>query len=207
MRVLSNIFKSKTKEIWQQLASEISGEFVDGGIWNSDKVTLAYRNTTIVLDLYSKSSDSTLIRVQCQFITTERFTFNVANESIFTRIKKIFGLNDIQVGDIRFDDKFYLKSAQKDKLIYFFNSEKVREQFLEILKNLNYKLNVEVISTKPFFAAYDKDNPYKSLRICLEEPFISDNITKLKLWFEICKITLDRLIEIGEAEDVNPIAD
>jgi hypothetical protein len=206
MSILTDIFKPSTKKNWILLAQEIGGTFVDGGIWKTDKVVLAYRNTSITLHLtlrnyHTPKNFKVYTRVQCQFISTHWFTFKIRNESAFTCAGKTFGLNDVQIGDSRFDDKFHLKSIQKDKLIDFFSSEKLREQFFGILKSLHFKLNLEVIYTKQFAEAYDNNNPYKSLWIHIDESFVQSDIEKLKSWFNLCKITLDRLIEIGEAEE------
>jgi hypothetical protein len=40
--------------------------------------------------------------------------------------------------------------------------------------------------------------------ITLQKLGSESDIEILKSWFNLCKLTLDRLIEIGEAEDVSP---
>jgi hypothetical protein len=82
MGFLFDIFKSNTKESWQQLATEIGAEFVDGGIWNEDKIILNYRKTKIILDTYTVHSGMSLTysRLRCPFVSKNGITFEICSE-------------------------------------------------------------------------------------------------------------------------------
>ena len=164
-----------------------------------------YRNTTIVLDTYNQNnrkSGYVNTRIRCPFVTTNEFIFSIASENAFSHAGKIFGLKDIEINNAKFDNEFYLKSRHEDKLLLFLNSEIIQKTYLEFAKNEIIGLEIRVTDDRPFFSL--QTNPSKVFWICCEKINLESNIEILKSWFNLCKLTLDRLIEIGEAEDVSP---
>lgn len=205
MSFVSSIFKSETKKNWKQLASEIGADFVDGGIWDSDKIILKYRKTNITLDTYNQNnrkSGYVNTRIRCPFVTINEFQFNITSENTFSHAGKIFGLKDLEINNAKFDNEFYLKSRYKDKLILFLDSEIIQNVYLEFAKNEIIGLEISITEDKPFFSL--QKNPSKVFWICCEKMKLESDIEILKQWFTLCKLTFDRLIEIGEAEDVSP---
>jgi hypothetical protein len=216
MSVLSNIFKSETKKNWQQLADEIGGSFIEGEKWNSDKIISKYRNTTIEVDIFETGGrySKTYTRITCPYITPVRVNlmFNISPENIFTYSGKLFGIKDIEIGDEQFDTLINLKSNQKELFLKFLGSKYFKNRLLAAFEGpepnniLNTFRNTEFnlfIEDKDSYTYYQRV-PARIFYIRILNLGIEEDIETLKLWLEICKITLDRLIEIGEAEDVSP---
>ena len=204
MNALSNIFRSDTKKNWQQLATEIGGEFVDGGFWNKDRVVLKYRKTDIVLETYTVStgkSSTTYTRMKSPFFSTNGFTFSISSENFFTHLVKKIGFNDVEIGEFEFDDKMYLKSNDAEKVRTFFISSILKKDIFNVVKVSKSSLSVNKHETFFFNTESEVSNPYY---VVLTKLRVESNIEKLKSWFNLCKLTLDRLIEIGEAEDISP---
>jgi hypothetical protein len=204
MSVLSNIFKPETKKNWQQLASEIGAEFVYGGFWNDDKIILNYRKTKIILDTYTTGTaknKTTYTRIKSEYISTNGFTFSISSESFFTHLIKRIGFNDIEIGDFKFDDKMYIKTYNEEKVKTFFVSPILKKEVFDIVKGSNSSLSINRAETFFFYTEGETSNPFY---IILIKRRVESDIEILKSWFDLCKITLDRLIEIGEAEDANP---
>jgi hypothetical protein len=200
MSVLSNIFKSETKKNWQQLADEIGGSFIEGEKWNSDKIISKYRNTTIEVDIFETGGrySKTYTRITCPYITPVRVN--------------LFGIKDIEIGDEQFDTLINLKSNQKELFLKFLGSKYFKNRLLAAFEGpepnniLNTFRNTEFnlfIEDKDSYTYYQRV-PARIFYIRILNLGIEEDIETLKLWLEICKITLDRLIEIGEAEDVSP---
>ncbi len=205
MSFLSNIFRSETKENWQQLAVEIGGNFVDGGFWNKDIVELKYRNSTITLDVYQQRYGNKHIphtRIRCPFVSINEFKFNITTENALTHAGKIFGIKDVMIDVPKFDDEFYLKSRTKDKFVNFLKSEIIQKSYLELAKNDILGLEIQISDDKPNFSLQTR--PRNVYWIYCEKIKVESKVETLKLWFDLCKLTLDRLIEIGEAEDISP---
>jgi hypothetical protein len=204
MSFLSNIFESETKGNWQQLALEIGGEFVDGGFWNKDKVVLKYRKTEIVLETHTIStgrSSSTYTRMKFPFNSTNGFTFSISSENFFTHLIKKIGFNDIQIGECEFDDKMYLKSNNEEKAKSFFTLTILKEETFNIVNITESYLSIKRHDSLFFFTESEAPNPFYAVLTKLR---VESDIEVLKSWFNLCKLTLDRLIEIGEAEGVSP---
>ena len=203
MSFFTDLFHSRAKENWKSLADEIQGKFINGGFWKTDKVTFNYRSTEITLDIFSKGNGRnarTYTRIICPYITKNRFTFEISSENTITYAAKYVGINDIEIGDVKFDAEIYLQSNQKKRLLTFLDTKYLQEKFLEAFEGTDLVLKIN--DAHPVF--FLKKIPTKILWIQIENVGIEEDIVILKQWFTLCKLTLDRLIEIGEAEDIDP---
>jgi hypothetical protein len=122
MSFLLDIFKSNTKESWQQLASEISGEFIDSGFGNSFKVILNYRKTRIILDTYTVHSGMSLTysRLRCPFVSTNGITFEICSEKNRNYINDLFSIKKTETGNAEFDDVIHCRSKHLKSFKRFF---------------------------------------------------------------------------------------
>ncbi|MES2518091.1 MAG: hypothetical protein V4585_08290 [Bacteroidota bacterium] len=204
MSQFSNIVESNVKKNWQLLAQEIGGVFVDGGFWNKDKVILKYGKTKIVLGTHTINtgkSNTKYTRMKSQFTSTSGFTFSISSENFFTHLVKKIGFNDIEIGEFEFDDRIYVKSNDKQKVKSFFVSSIVKENTFKVVNTSESILSIKRHDSLFFFAESDVPNPFY---VVLTKLGVESDTETLKSWFTLCKLTLDRLIEIGEAEDINP---
>jgi hypothetical protein len=203
MSFWTNLLHSRAKENWKSFADEIQGKFVDGGFWKTNEVKFNYKNTEITLDIFSKGngrSSKTYTRIICPYITKNRFTFEISSENTITYAAKFIGFKDIEIGDAKFDAEIYLQSNQKKRLLTFLDTKYLQEKFLEAFEGTDLALKIN--DDHPVF--FLKKIPTKILWIQIESVGIEEDTETLKSWFTLCKLTLDRLIEIGEAEDINP---
>jgi hypothetical protein len=202
MSLWTDIFHSTAKENWKILANEVGGKFIDGGLLKTNKVEFKYRHTIITLDTLSRGgkNSKTFTRILCPFIATNGLNFTITLEDVFTNMLKFFGIKDIEIGNIDFDHEIYLKSNQKATFLKFLDSETLQEKLILAFENSD--LVMQVNDDHPFFIL--QTIPSKMVWLKFEHIGLEDNIHVLKSWFNLCKITLDRLIEIGEAEDISP---
>ena len=96
------------REMWKLLAEKIGGEFIEGDSWEKEKVVLSYRNRIITLNSEMKSMGKSRYfesQVKCLFIPKEKFTLKISLENPFSHAGKIFGINNIELDDLKFDDE------------------------------------------------------------------------------------------------------
>ena len=209
MSFLTNIFESKLKKNLEQFAEIVGGDFIKGGFWDEYKVTVPYRNTVFILDTVKKLRGKRMVRyyrIQCLFVSINYFKFRISSENTFTHAAKVFGMNDILINDRRFDDEFYLESNNKEIFLHFINSDSIREKYWELLKKKDYHFSFEVRRNK---TSIFKQNTKNTFSIFTESVYSmggyhQEYIDEWTFYFETFKLTLDRLIEIGEAEDESP---
>lgn len=210
MSLFSKIFESTLKITFEEFAKIIGGTFIEGGFWDEYKVTVPYRNTIFTLDTIRKLRGKRMVRyyrIQCPFISANQFKFCISSENAFTHAAKVFGMNDILIGDKRFDDEFYLKSNQKETFLHFINSDNLQKQYWELLKKENYHFSFEIRNTNTFI--FKNNNQESIFHISTESVYTygtyqKEIIEEWLFYFDTFKLTLDRLIEIGEAEDIAP---
>lgn len=203
MSVLSNIFNSDTKENWKQLAIEIGGEFIDGGFGNSFKVILNYRKTRIILDTYTVHSGMSLTysRLRCPFVSTNGITFEISSEKKRNYINDLFSIKKTETGNAEFDGVIHCRSKHLKGFKRFLDSNLVQEKYFNVLQNTYVEVS---INENTRFFSLNHIPPIMNNWITLQKLGSESDIEILKSWFNLCKITLDRLIEIGEAEDIDP---
>ena len=193
------------REMWKLLAEKIGGEFIEGDSWEKEKVVLSYRNRIITLNSEMKSMGKSRYfesQVKCLFIPKEKFTLKISLENPFTHAGKIFGINDIELDDLKFDDEFFIRSNKKEKAIHFLNSSNLQKVYFCATKNLDLMMVSIEIKDDDLFCAFRSYPPNTSL-IVIRANMVVTEIDRLMSWFDLCKITLDRLIEIGVVEDVS----
>jgi hypothetical protein len=193
------------RELWKLLAERIGGKFIKGNSWENEKVILHYKNREITLISEMKSIGKSRHfenQVKCLVSTKTKFTLKIFIENAFTHAGKIFGINDIELDNSKFDDEFFVKSNNKEKAVSFLNSSALQKVYFAATKNLDLLVSIE-IKDNDLFHTFREYPPNSSL-IVIRANMIVTEMERLINWFELCKITLDRLIEIGEAEDVSP---
>ncbi len=89
MGILRNMFGPSKAEMWQQLAMDIGGQYVDGGFWKGDKVQARVGEWTVTLDSYTESSgdtQETYTRLRAPYVNKDGFRFSIHREGLFSGI-------------------------------------------------------------------------------------------------------------------------
>jgi len=129
MSVFRALFGPSQEEIWGQLSQQIGGTMV-GGAWTGLKVQAQTGDWIVTLDSYSQStgkSSVTYTRVRAPFINRDGFRFNVYRAGLFTDLGKLFGVQDIEIGDPFFDQTFVVQGNNEPKLRALFANPRIRE--------------------------------------------------------------------------------
>ena len=128
---------------WSDLAARTGLTFEPGGFFGPvPRVTGAYRGHPLTLDTFTRGSGKN----RTTYTRIVLFVNNAANvylalyqESVFSKIGKFFGMQDIQIGDEEIDRRFIIKSKPESFAASPFTSISLRQQLLQARV-----LNVEV---------------------------------------------------------------
>jgi hypothetical protein len=199
MGMLRNWFGPSKDEVWQQLAGEISADFVDGGFWRGSKVQATVKEWTVTLDTYTVStgkSTITFTRMRAPYVNKDGFRFKVYRKGFFSDLGKLFGMQDIEVGYPAFDDEFIFQGNDESKLRLLFADPAVRQ-----LIEAQPAISLEVKDDEGWFGAHF---PESVDELHFQVVGIIKEIDRLKSLFELFARTLDRLCAIGSAYENDP---
>jgi hypothetical protein len=179
-------------EVWQQLCDEIGGEFVFGGMWKGSSVRFGVGPWTLVLDTYTESTGethTTYTRLRAPFLNPGGFRFQIHRKSVLSGLGKMLGMQDIEVGDLEFDDAFIIKGNDDGIVRELLASAEVRQ-----LIAAQPRIRLEIKDNEGWFGTKFPDDVD-------ELHFLATGVIKdvdlLKSLFKLFAATLERLCRIG----------
>jgi hypothetical protein len=129
---LDQAFIDRT-EIWEQLAKEIGAQFNRDrlrhqGVGIGRVVCLVMEEWFISLEEYRATHDfPENVRMRAPYQDKNGFRFAISRKDMFSEIGKLFGMQDVKIGDAVFDDEFIIKSNDEEKVRAFFDSPRLRQ--------------------------------------------------------------------------------
>jgi hypothetical protein len=130
IKTLFNLFPQKdVSPTWEEFARKHNGKYQYD---YRDFVKVNYKEFEINLDQHmhyinaGSGYEMYVLRIQCEFPNLSDFRFRLTPESWVEKIGKLFGLQDIQIHDFRFDKKHLIKSNDPDKITRILNSESLK---------------------------------------------------------------------------------
>ena len=193
MEFLRQIFGPSKEEAWRALCHQIGAEFVDGGLWNGDKVVARVNQWTITLDTYTVShgkSSTTYTRIRAPYVNKDGFRFKIYRSNFFAKIGKMFGMEDIKVGDTLFDEEFIIKGNDRYKVQALFANDRIRG-----LIRAQQSIHLQVKSTKDFYGAmsHSVDELY------FQVVGVIKNVRRLRSLFELFAEILNTVCHLDTA--------
>ena len=203
MSIRRSIFGPSKDEIWRQIASDIEGEFIDGGFWGENAVTYKHGEWRIILDTRTETTYSGTMmmtvqytRMRAPFVNKDGFYFDVSLEGFLSSIGRLFGMRDIVIGDRFFDDRFLIKGNSPEKIKLLLADERIRE-----LIRKQPKVHLRIKDDEGIFGA---DFPDGVDELYFECAGVIKEAEALKDLFELfCRI-LERLVQIDSAYEDDP---
>lgn len=198
MSFFRGLFGPSRDEIWQQVAEDMGGEFLKGGLFTPAKLEVKLREWTITLDTYTVNhgkSSSTYTRIRAPFKSNNGFRFKVYSKGIFSDIGKMMGMQDIQIGVDDFDEKYIIKGNDEEKV-----KALIINKDLRALINGQPKISLEI---------KDKDGAFNKVPegvdiIYFNEAGVIKDVERLKQLFLLFANTLDHLCKMGVASEEYP---
>ena len=203
MSIRRSIFGPSKDEIWRQIASDLAGEFVDGGFWEENAVTYNHGEWQIVLDARTETTYSGTMmmtmqytRMRAPFINKDGLYFDISNEGFFSSIGKLLGMQDIVVGDQVFDDRFLIKGNSPDKIKLLLADDRIRE-----LIEKQPKIHLRIKDDEGMFGT---DFPDGVDELHFECAGVIKETEALKDLFELFCLILERLVQVDSAYEDDP---
>ena len=197
------VFGSSKDEIWKQIATDIGGEFIDGGFWNENVVAYKHGEWQIVLDTGtvtvstgSTTTATTYTRMRAPFINKDGLYFKISREGFFSSIGKFFGMQDIEVGDQFFDDQFVIKGNSPKKIKLLLADDRIRE--------LCQRLPGIHLWIKDDEGMFGTDFPEGVDELYFECVGVIKETELLKYLFGLFCLILQRLVQIDSAYEDDP---
>lgn len=198
MGIVRELFGPSKDEIWRQLSTEIGAEFQEGGFFKSGRVELSHRQWTITLDTYvvmAGKTPLTFTRIRAPYINRDGFRFCIYRKSVFSWLGKLFGVEDVQIGDSFLDDQFIIQGRP--------------EMIRNLLMNQNIK---ELIRSQPDIRFEIKDDegwfrqtfPEGVDELYFESLGVIKDKERLRQLFELFALVLEELCRLGSAYETSP---
>jgi hypothetical protein len=124
----------KEDALWKRFCDENHGVYAIGQYDAQDSVTIVYQRYFIIFDRYiryqvvgasSFTSKFTRVRMECK--TPGDLRFEISRQGFMESLGKLFGSQDIQVGDKDFDRKFLIKGSDVEMIRKLFADVKMQD--------------------------------------------------------------------------------
>lgn len=133
--VLQSLFGKDRTAIWQQFAVEKNGKYIVP--WSDHKVVIQRKNVSITIDNYyyhpsiGNATDDNLIRGIAEFVSADHYKLTITQQGVLENISKIFGAQDIRIGEQPFDKTFMVKSNDETKTQMLLSNQSITQLLLE----------------------------------------------------------------------------
>jgi len=197
--VLRKWFGPSRDEVWRQLSTEIQGRYVDGGFWTGDKVEATHGEWTLTLDTYHVHTGKVVIvftRMRAPYVNPGAFRFTIYRKSVFSGLGKIFGMQDIEVGDPAFDHDFIIKGTDEAVVRRLFRNARLRQLLSE-----QPEVKLRVKDDEGYFGPSFPEG-VDELEFAVTG--VIKDVARLKQVYELFAETLDELCRMGAAYERDP---
>ena len=194
MGVLRGLFGPSKSDIWRQLSEQLGARYTESTFWKGDKVEASHADWTVTLDTYTVSTGKvtvTYTRMRAPYVNTAGFRFTVYRKSIFSGIGKLFGMQDIEIGDAEFDDTFIIKGTDESVVKQLLSNPRIRE-LIAAQPDIQFSVKDDESWFGPKF-------PEGVDELYFVAHGVIKDIDRLKKMYELFAETLDQLCRIGAA--------
>ena len=189
-------FGPSRDEIWLRLSEKVGGRYVDGGFWKGDKVEVTHKDWIVTLDVHvvpAGKAHIPMTRIRAPYVNPTGFRFTVYRKSTFSGIAKVFGMQDIEIGDPRFDDDFIIKATDESLVRALLASPRLRDLMVQ-----QTSIHLTVRDDEGWFAVRFPEGVDE---LHFEVAGVITDIERLAQLYRLFAETLDQLTRIGAAYD------
>ena len=190
------MFGPSKVDMWSQLSEQIGGDFEKGGFLRKDKVTLTHRQWQITLDTYTVSTGHSAVvytRLRAPFVNPDGFRFNIHRKHVFSWLPKMFGQQDIEIGEPEFDEAFVIQGTSETNVKALLANTEIRR-----LIDRQPKINFQVKDDEGWFGS---KFPEGVDELYFQVGGIIKDKAQLKDLFDLFALVLDELCRMGTAYD------
>lgn len=195
MSIFRELFGPSRDEVWGKLAAELDGRHTPGGWFTGSKVEVDAGPWTVTLDTFTVStgkSSTTYTRLRAPYRNPGGFRFNVSPENFLSGIGRFFGMEDLEIGAPEFDAAWVVQGSDPSRVRRLFSDPGIRT----LLRGAG-GVSFRVRGDEGWFS---RRHPEGIDMLELTTLGVVKDEARLKLFFALFATTLDRLVELGDAE-------
>ena len=169
------------------------------GGFKNDRVEVAHGEWTITLDTYTVStgkSSVTYTRMRAPFVNPSGFRFRVHRKSIFSDLGKLFGMQDLEIGDPDFNEHFIIQANDLPSIRRLLSNATIRD-----LIAAQRDIDLSVKDDEGVFVTRFPEG-VDELHVIVHG--VIKDIGRLKQLYDLFAETLEELHRIGVATDEPP---
>jgi hypothetical protein len=197
--MLRALFGPSKTEIWRQLAEQVGGEF-EARTWTRPaRVTVRHGAWTLTLDTHTVSngeSSHVYTRMRAPYVNPEGFRFEIYRANFLSDLARMFGLQDIDIGDLAFDPAFIIKSNDEARVRRLLEPRRIRD-----LIAAQPRIHLSVRDDEGWFGT---EFPEGVDELYFRAYGVIRDLPRLEQLFELFAIVLQRLCAIGAAYEAEP---
>lgn len=182
--------------VWQRIAESTGGRYVEGGFFKSGKVEVTIGPWLLTLDTHAvHTGHATMVftRMRAPYVNADGFRFRVYRRTLFTGLGKLFGMQDIEIGNTDFDREFVIQGNDESKLRALFGDDEVR-RLIDGQPQIHFEVKDDEGAFKGRFPEGVDEVVFQVVGIIADEE-------RLRRLFDLFATTLDRLRGMGSAGD------
>ena len=194
------LFGPSKEEVWARLAGKIGGQVIDEGFWRGGKkFEVEVGEWTLTLDVYAVSTGKTVVhftRMRAPYVNRDGFRFRVHRKHLFTWLAKLFGQQDLELGDRPFDESFVVRGNDEAKVRRLLSNARIRE-----LIDAQPGICFEVKDDEGWFG---RKFPEGVDELYFVTGGVITDVERLRLLYELFAETLQELCRMGSAYEDEP---
>ncbi len=193
------MFGPYRESMFKQLAQDLNGQFEKRNYFSRPAVRLKSGAWEILVDAYdnhSNNSHQSITRIRAPYLTRDGLQFKVFRESLFSRIGKAMGMQDIITGHIDFDRSFVVQGNQKDSVFRLFKDEALRQ----VLSKTTHT----VLEAKEKEGLFGKRYPKGVYVLQAKRTGHLRDLEELKAMIALFPLALQQMVDIRAAYERDP---
>lgn len=205
MGILQQLYKAlfgkNYQEVWMQFAKELNGTFILANDGNEDSVEIFYKDFKITFDTYThiivagrSSREYEYSRVRVELVLADNLKFKLLRQGFIDSIGKLFGAQDIVIGDKEFDKAFIVKGNNDGKIRQLFSNTAIRNLVLS-----HNDISLQMLDTVGLFDEKIQDG-HSVLYFISEEKI--KHIEQLNSLYKLYIELLNQIIIISSAKPI-----
>lgn len=117
---------SEKRHFWRDLADELNGTLIVEQTISKEVESLMLHIPYKRYSVKFTESDSHPLKINCKVGVNQLFEFSISYEDSMEKLLKIFGNQDIQVGDDLFDKKYLIQGTDDDLIADLFAANELK---------------------------------------------------------------------------------
>jgi len=195
MKLRSSVFGWKS--VWMELAEEWKGEFIDDNSLVTLRLPHAEKPWHVTFQLHGHGKPAETTVIAAPFVARHPFKFAIRNTKTVEELAKVFGMQDIVIGDPDFDREYIIQGNHPEQVVQFFSNPCIKDA---IKQQNNINLSIMDSRNKQFGIA---PPAHENVLLFVEKGTINSFERNSSL-YELMHSTLDHLQHLGVAAQDKP---